>query len=68
MSGVYAHSFVDVSQSRICFPYLFKELCFIYIGAYKLLGGIVVPLLFFQLFEAWNRLYRMLDCIGIVCT
>lgn len=46
MSGVYAHSFVDVSQSRICFPYLFKELCFIYIGAYKLLGALLSPCFF----------------------
>ena len=48
MSAVYAHSFVDVSQSRICFPYLFKELCFIYIGAYKLLGALLSPCSFFN--------------------
>lgn len=69
MSGVYAHSFVDVSQSRICFPYLFKELCFIYIGAYKLLGALLSPCSFSIIWSmesalsyAWlyrNSLYLM---------
>ena len=69
MSGVYAHSFVDVSQSRICFPYLFKELCFIYIGAYKLLRALLSPCSFSIIWSmesalsyAWlyrNNLYLM---------
>ena len=48
MGGVYCHLFVDVSQSRICPSYLFKELCFIDISAYKLFGTLLYDGFFFD--------------------